>query len=107
MERFIDWDHIQFGYKVLGNPNLKPESSIGYSFEIENYKLSKYQTTIRLYHTGFDNLIEDYAISPGILRVSVIKLREGGDISPKRWWSVMALITGCLCSRNKCLGMGS
>ena len=39
--------------------------------------------------------------------VSVIKLREGGDISPKRWWSVMALITGCLCSRNKCLGMGS
>ena len=67
MERFIDWDHVQFGYQVLGNPNLKPESSIGYSFEVENYKLSKYQISIRAYHTAFDNLIEDYSISPGVL----------------------------------------
>ena len=67
MERFIDWDHVQFGYQVLGNPNLKPESSIGYSLEVENYKLSKYQISIRACHTAFDNLIEDYSISPGVL----------------------------------------
>jgi len=67
MERFIDWNHIQFGYKVLGNANLKPETSTGYSFELEYYKTSKYQLTLRGYHTYFNNLIKDYSISPGIL----------------------------------------
>jgi len=93
MERFIDWDHIQFGYKVLGNPNLKPESSIGYSFEIENYKLSKYQTSIRLYHTGFDNLIEDYAISPGILSYrNVVNATYSGIEINGKWNTYKSLL---------------
>ena len=25
MESLIDWEHVQFGYTVIGNQNLKPE----------------------------------------------------------------------------------
>ena len=39
-ERFFVFDHSQFGYKVMGNPDLEPESSVSYQAGIEWLKAS-------------------------------------------------------------------
>lgn len=67
MERFIDWNHVQFGYRVLGNANLKPELSNGFTAGVEYYHPAKYQVSLMLYVTDFQNLIEDYALEAGLL----------------------------------------
>tara|TARA_B100000315_G_scaffold191566_1_gene181808 strand:- start:16035 stop:18158 length:2124 start_codon:yes stop_codon:yes gene_type:complete len=67
MERFIDWNHVQFGYQVLGNPDLKPERSNGYTIGAEYYHPNVYQVSLMMYFTMFENLIEDYAIEPALL----------------------------------------
>lgn len=67
MERFIDWNHVQFGYRVQGNPGLKPEISNGYTAGVEYYHPTVYQVSLMVYYTTFKNLIEDYAIEPALL----------------------------------------
>jgi len=67
MERFIDWNHIQFGYQVLGNPDLKPELSTGYTAGVEYIHPTIYQVSLIVYLTQFENLIEDIALAPAIL----------------------------------------
>jgi len=67
MERFIDWNHTQFNYTVLGNVDLRPETSNGTTFGIEYTNPVKYQASITFYHTNFDNLINDFVIEPGKL----------------------------------------
>ena len=67
MESLIDWDHLQFGYSVKGNPNLKPEISKGFTFGAEYRNNDNFQLSTLLYHNTFSNLIKDYAIEPGLL----------------------------------------
>ena len=67
MERFIDWNHVQFNYLVQGNPDLEPEKSEGINIGIEYVNTSKYQMSLMFYQTKFENLIEDFAIKPGLL----------------------------------------
>jgi len=67
MERFIDWNHVQFNYIVQGNPDLEPEKSEGINIGIEYVNTSKYQMSLMFYQTKFENLIEDFAIKPGLL----------------------------------------
>ena len=67
MERYIDWNHIQFNYVVLGNPDLKPERSNGITLGLDYLGSSKNQLSVMFYHTQFENLIQDYAIRPGLL----------------------------------------
>ncbi|MDB9722989.1 TonB-dependent receptor, partial [Candidatus Marinimicrobia bacterium] len=67
MERFIDWNHVQFNYSVEGNPNLEPEKSDGINIGIEYVNTSKYQMSLMFYQTKFKNLIEDFTIKPGLL----------------------------------------
>jgi len=67
MERFIDWNHVQFNYSVLGNPNLEPEKSEGITIGIEYVNPSRYQMSLMFYQTKFINLIEDFTIKPGLL----------------------------------------
>jgi len=67
MESLIDWDHLQFGYSVKGNPNLKPEISKGFTFGAEYRNNNNFQFSTLLYHNTFSNLIKDYAIEPGLL----------------------------------------
>ena len=67
MERYIDWNHIQFNYVVLGNPDLKPERSNGITLGIDYLSSSQNQLSLMFYHTQFENLIQDYAIKPGLL----------------------------------------
>jgi outer membrane receptor for ferrienterochelin and colicins len=67
MERFIDWNHIQFSYRVLGNAELKPELSNGFTAGVEYYHPASYKVSLMLYVTDFKNLIEDYTLQPGLL----------------------------------------
>tara|TARA_B110000438_G_C15811740_1_gene649962 strand:+ start:618 stop:2750 length:2133 start_codon:yes stop_codon:yes gene_type:complete len=67
MESLIDWQHLQFGYTVQGNPNLKPEVSKGFTFGVEFRNKNNFQLSTLLYNNTFSNLIKDYAIEPGLL----------------------------------------
>jgi len=67
MESLIEWDHLQFGYSVKGNPNLKPEISRGFTIGAEYRNNNNFQLSTLVYHNTFSNLIKDYAIEPGLL----------------------------------------
>ncbi len=67
MESLIDWQHLQFGYTVQGNPSLKPEVSKGFTLGVEFRNKNNFQLSTLLYNNTFSNLIKDYAIEPGLL----------------------------------------
>ena len=67
MESLIDWQHLQFGYTVKGNPDLKPEISKGLTVGAEYRNQNNFQLSTLLYSNTFSNLIKDYAIEPGLL----------------------------------------
>tara|TARA_B100000287_G_scaffold204157_1_gene192653 strand:- start:839 stop:2974 length:2136 start_codon:yes stop_codon:yes gene_type:complete len=67
MESLIDWEHVQFGYTVRGNPNLKPEVSRGITIGAEYSNQNNLQVSTLVYHNDFSNLIKDYALESGIL----------------------------------------
>ena len=67
MESLIEWDHIQFGYTVKGNPSLKPEVSRGFTLSAEYRNKDNFQASALIYHNSFSNLIKDYALESGIL----------------------------------------
>lgn len=73
MEKYIDWNHVQFNYTVIGNPNLQPEQSEGVTFGFEYVKPSNYQMSLMFYQTKFQNLVEDFTIKPGLLSYQNIK----------------------------------
>ena len=64
-EKYIDWNHIQFGYQVIGNENLIPETSLGITFGVEYYHPIVYHVSLMFYHTKFNNMINDYIIESG------------------------------------------
>jgi outer membrane receptor for ferrienterochelin and colicins len=67
METLINWDHVQFNYQVLGNPDLKPESSKGFTLGFEYSNQTTFQISNLIYHNKFRNLIEDYVLEAGKL----------------------------------------
>jgi len=67
MESLIDWEHIQFGYTVKGNPDLRPEVSRGLTLGAEYRNKNNFQASALVYHNSFSNLIKDYALESGIL----------------------------------------
>ena len=67
MESLIDWEHVQFGYTVKGNPDLMPEVSTGINLGAEYSNQNNFQISTLIYHNNFSNLIKDYALESGIL----------------------------------------
>ncbi len=67
MERFIDWNNIQFNYLIEGNPDLVPERSDGITIGIDYFSSGKSQAGLTYYFTRFDNLIQDYVKRPAVL----------------------------------------
>ena len=88
MERFIDWNHIQFNYTVLGNPNLRPEISNGTTIGLEYTNPAKYQMSLMLYHTRFENLINDYVVKPGTLSYQNIQSATFAGIELLCQWKI-------------------
>lgn len=88
MESLIDWEHVQFGYTVIGNQNLKPEVSRGMTLGVEYTNNENFQTSLLLYQNRFNNLIEDYAIQPGELSYRNINIAK---FSGFEWTSKLAI----------------
>ena len=58
-ERFFDFDHSQFGYRVVGNENLEPETSLNSQISLE-YSKNNYWFTTTLFQNQVQNFIELY-----------------------------------------------
>ena len=88
MEKFIDWTHAQYQYTVIGNPELKPETSLGYTAGFEYYHTSQYQASLMIYRTYFHNMIYDYTITPNVLSYQNIDhvIYTGVEVSVR--WSI-------------------
>jgi len=72
MDKYMDWNHWQFGYAIIGNPDLVPETSSGYNIGLEYYHPGKYKYSITFYRTIFDNMIIDDQVEPGLFTYSNI-----------------------------------
>jgi len=88
MDRYINWNHQQFGYEIIGNPNLKPETSAGTSVGFEYYHQGEYLVSLTLYRNLFRQMIVDYLISPGkFTYVNVDRVRYMGIEIQGRWYA--------------------
>ena len=93
MESLIDWEHIQFGYRVIGNQNLEPEVSRGTTLGIEFTNNKNFQISALIYRNQFKNLIEDYSVVPGLLSYRNISVAsfKGFELSTK--WAIGSKIS--------------
>ena len=67
MERLIDWNHYQFNYQVIGNPDLKPEKSRGFTAGLEYVGKGDFKLSALIYQNRFFNMIDDYVVETGKL----------------------------------------
>ena len=60
-ERFYSFDHSHLGYVVVGNPNLKPESSDSYQLGLSLIKTDQWNAEINAFWNRVEDLIQtDY-----------------------------------------------
>lgn len=60
-ERFYSFDHSHLGYVVIGNPNLKPESSDSYQLGLSLVQSDTWNAEINLFLNSVEDLIQtDY-----------------------------------------------
>ncbi len=72
MDKYMNWNHWQFGYAIIGNPDLVPETSTGYNIGLEYFHPGKYKYSIMVYQNTFDNMIIDEQLEPGLFTYSNI-----------------------------------
>ena len=89
IEKYIDWNHEQYGYTINGNANLKPESSNGFTISFQYDDSKTYNINTTYYITYFENLIESFTISPGTLSYQNVEsaIFEGFEIFSKARFS--------------------
>ncbi|NQV38758.1 MAG: TonB-dependent receptor [Candidatus Marinimicrobia bacterium] len=86
VDRYIDWTHEAFGYHIIGNPDLKPEKSTGYTLGLEYYHPLVYQISIMVYRTNFTNMINDYVVEPNVFSYENIdRVQYNGMEIQGRW----------------------
>lgn len=56
-ERYYVFDHSALGYRVFGNPDLRPESSDSFQAGIELARSGVFQADISLFHNRIEDLI--------------------------------------------------
>ena len=60
MEKFLNYNHSTFGYKVIGNENLLPEKSFGITVGAEYLHPNSYQISLLFHHVKFvDHIMEN------------------------------------------------
>jgi len=57
-EMFLDFTVLQINYHIIGNPNLEPEISNSFIFDIERWRTARYHGRINLYYNEIQNLID-------------------------------------------------
>ena len=87
-ERYYVFDHSNLGYKVLGNPDLQPETSTSYQVGYQGQLSDRLNITVNGFYNDIDDLIqtdEDNASFEGNIAVYEYKNVDsaktyGGDI---------------------------
>lgn len=86
MDRYIDWNHQQFGYRIQGNSDLQPERSRGLTAGFDYYHPVKYQASLFIYHNQFSNMIVDSLLTAGVFTyVNVERVNYSGMELKVRW----------------------
>lgn len=86
-ERHFLFDHSAYGYKVLGNPNLQPETSTSYQLGYQRQLNDHADVAFNLYYNDIKNLIgTDYSAQDGNIQIFRYEnvsdaLTFGGDVS--------------------------
>lgn len=65
-ERFYSFDHSHLGYIVVGNPDLKPESSDSYQLGLSLVKSDQFYSDINFFYNDVQDLIQidmDHAVT--------------------------------------------
>lgn len=79
-ERFYSFDHSHLGYIVIGNPNLKPESSDSYQLGLSLVKNDIWNADVNLFFNNISDLIQtDYdnsVVINGITQYSYSNVAE-------------------------------
>ena len=88
MDRYIDWDHVQFGYRITGNPELSPEFSDGYSLGVEYYHPGRYQVSFMVYRNRFRDMIVDHLLEPGSFSYKNIDRVQYTGVELLNRWSI-------------------
>ena len=82
----MDWSHLQYGYAIIGNPDLRPETSEGVNLGLEYYYPGVYQVTVIVYQNQFDDMIDDFMLEPGLFTYKNIgRVRFNGLEIQGRW----------------------
>lgn len=66
-DMYIDYNNVAVGYRVKGNPDLKPESSRGHSVGLEYFLNYSVLINATLYQNKFRDMILDYSVRPNEL----------------------------------------
>ncbi len=87
-DMYIDFDHAAIGYRVIGNPDLKPERSTGATLGLEYFWNYMVLVNVNLFHNRFKDLILDYTIKPAVLSYRNIDLASfrGIEWQCKIYW---------------------
>ena len=86
MDRYIDWSLPQVGITIVGNPDLRPETSEGVNLGLEYYLPGLYQITVTVYQNQFDDMIDDFMLGPGLFTYKNIgRVRFNGLEIQGRW----------------------
>ena len=57
-EMFLDYQVLQIGYRILGNPDLEPEISNSINLDIERWRTNRYHGRINFFYNEIQNLID-------------------------------------------------
>jgi len=57
-EMFLDYNVLQIGYHIIGNPELEPEISNSAIFDIERWHTNLYHGRVNIFYNGIKNLID-------------------------------------------------
>ncbi len=57
-ELFLDYQVLQIGYNIIGNPDLEPEISNSLIFDMERWHTNKYHGRVNIFYNEIQNLID-------------------------------------------------
>ncbi len=85
-ERHFRFDHSSLGYVVIGNPNLKPESSTSFQFGGQVARHGMFSLDVNLFANRVNNLIQvDEANAPVVGGITQFTY---GNVARARTWGV-------------------
>lgn len=57
-EMFLDYNVLQIGYHIIGNPDLEPEISNSFILDVERWHTNRYHGRVNVFYNEIQNLID-------------------------------------------------